>query len=364
MKSSFALSSVACLALSAAAHAQQYVAAQNPIPITGPIQHLSYSYKTDGITPAQAQTTTGGSQGATLPCFDNSCTSGFFFQPGIKEVLDWGVKGCATTGIIGAFDVAYATTTIGAISIEVAVYDGTTGFGPAGLGVEVARFLLAGLPGSISGTPAAFLVSVDLSGGGEFCLDDGSIGWSYCFKDAGTGPLLIDVSVCGPSTGIIDAFDRYSNCPASSNVYEGTFFFGGGANDFSSFYITLYESDGVFNGAVVDNGSNVNPLIYSNLNGPAVGGTWTTSVDISGFSGVTFTAQAACGASLLVSTAFGELLVDLSQLNVGLNIALGSHSEIVPKDLALIGLTGYAQAIVKHSGGLTLTNSLICTNGY
>jgi hypothetical protein len=360
---SFVAATLATLApgFLAVAHAQS----TGLVPVNGPIQYATYDLAT-GSVQILPQSPSGGPK-ALAACFDNSCFSGFTsFGFAAEEFVDWGVKSCGTTEIIGAFDFGYAHGgTATSLTLEVAFYSGTTGFGV--LGTEIARFVLSGLPGDVGAGTEAWVITVPLPAGGEICVPDGAIGWGVCFPDAVTGPLLIDVSVCGPSTGIIDVFDDYT-CPATAGGFIGSFFFGGGALDFSSEWMTLYEEDGsALASAVPFNGNGVNPALYSNMSGPTINGTWDSLVDMITLPGSVLSIVAVSSTQIgPVPTAFGELLIDLSPASEVLPASggAGAHSYVVPKDLSLIGFVAQAQAAVKHAGGLSLLNGLTITAGF
>lgn len=340
-----------------------------PRPIDAPIEHHTFRYHGGTLTPVAATDTAGGTEKTLAPCFDNACLSGFYsasFSFAPLEWVDWGFKTCGTTAIIGALDFAYSSITLDrsvggpGVSLDLAIYAGTIGFGV--LGAEIERFAMSGLPGSLDGGAAFHKVTILLDGGEEFCLPDGHIGWGYCTHEIGTGPLLVDVAACASSTGVIDVYDRYLGCPASSSPFEGSFPGGG----LGSFPLTLWEDDGSAPAlSTFFNGSGVNPSLLTSLTLPIVNLPWVAGVSTTFFPGTTFTAVVvSAGVIPPFSTTLGELLVDLSLLVTPIDVAAGIHTFPVPKNLSYVGLTVYAQAAVAHAAGIDLTNGLKLTIGF
>ena len=118
--------------------------------------------------------------------------------------------------------------------------------------------------------------------------------------------------------------------------------------------------------ATVRNGSGTNPLTLSSVALPVLGGTWRVDLDCAGH------APGIAGLFVLdmPSTGpvipFGELLVTGTRL---LRIiqphsgALTSFSAVVPNDIALCGLQGYAQGVCLGAPGGQVSNALDLTLG-
>lgn len=164
--------------------------------------------------------------------YDNTADNGFFFQPGAGLInMDAGTFSGGGHNFISSIQIGYGTTTIGDVDVGIRVHEGGAVFGT--LGTVVSNFVVTGLPGSVAGEVATFIVDVDLAGASlAFFLNDGPVGYSYELFDSGTGPLLV-----GPpnEAGVTDAFDQY----ALDSTLLGTFFFGGPPNPFASFHCQM-----------------------------------------------------------------------------------------------------------------------------
>ena len=308
-----------------------------------------------------------GLEAVSAVAFQNDCTTGSFLGVGSQELIDWGLKSGGLTGVVDSFAFGYATDALDpsnggpGASIEIALFEGTSGFGS--LGNEVARFVFSGLPGTTGAGFAAVVVTVDLSGGFELCLADGPIAWGYCSSDSGTtGPLIVDIASC--NNGQADAYDAWV-CPASSSgIYNGTFNFGGLPT--ASFYLVINEDDGSEKATTaLNNGIGVNPLLLDDGGIPPVlGQTWPAVVDtLSGghsLSVCVWYKAALPPGSLVLGP--GELIVDLSSGNDFINSVTGTglndHSLVVPKDVTLLGFDYTVQALVFGAAPSQLTNAL------
>ncbi len=212
------LSILGVAALTSAAFAQtpQRVDVEN-------ITHVGvYHVATNTITPASQF------EGTPALVFDNTAFAGSFFAPGPgTKNLDWADLSAVGQNELTEFVLGYATSELGTVDVNVEFRSGTAGFSVQG--ALEAAFSLTGLPGSVSGGPEAFAVTVDLTGA-EFVLPDGDFGYSFEALDSTTGPLLV-----GPPNpaGVEDAWDIYD----LADTYLGTSFFGG--TPLASFYLTL-----------------------------------------------------------------------------------------------------------------------------
>ncbi|MFT5462033.1 MAG: hypothetical protein ACI8QS_000905 [Planctomycetota bacterium] len=369
------LSSLIGLALASSASAQTVSPTASSLQdFSGPVQHYTLHYATGVITKdTAADASQLGVQGASVPSYANNCTTGSFFGAGADEVIDWGVKAAGASSVVDSFVIGYATdavdTTIGGpgATLDIAFYEGTLGFGA--LGTEAARYSLAGLPGSASGGFAGYALTVDLTGGFEFCLADGPIGYGYCTLDPGTtGPLITDIGGC--PNGQDDAFDSYV-CPATAGVLNGTFFFGGSPT--ASWFIEIYEDDGLeVATTALNNGSGINPVVLTDGGvAPVLNGVWPVMVDTAssghGLSACLWYKGSLPAGSLIIGA--GEVIVDptssLDFSSIVVGTGLNDHSIAVPKDVTLIG-TDYTVQAILYTGGppVALSNAIDINVGF
>lgn len=318
----------------------------------------------------------GGTQKALVTCYSNSNFSGSFATvPLNNEWVDWGDKACGTTLFVEGFQIGYGTRandpSIGGpgASVTISLYQGTSGGGSAFLGTNIATFALTGLPGTTTpGSAAAFSLNVTITSG-AIPVGDGDIGWGYVGVDNVTGPLLVLTSgVCfttpDPVTGTEDCFDRFT-APASVGPYLGTSTFTTAGR--ASFWLTLSEHDGSSTTSMVVNGTGVNPLLYTEVAPPILSQPWATTIDTTSFPGAVATAIAFCDDPFgPVMIGAGELLVDVSSPSLlFIDVALGSHVNMAPMDLSLIGNPIHTQGSIfdPSSGGLVLVNGIDFTLG-
>ena len=357
--------------------------AQNGIQPHGSLKRYTLDFETgvlveDTKLDAQSQ----GLNAVSTLAYDNSCTSGFFttVTPG-SEFLDWGVKSAGLSTLVDSFSFGYATfesdTSIGGpgASVEVAFHTGTTGFGIPGM--EVARFAFSGLPGSTTGAPAGFLITVNLTGAGQFCLPDGAIGFSFCsFDSAGTGPLIGDSVAC--PNGQANAFDIYAcpppGMPLDPGTYAGTFDFGAGGPS-ATWVFTINEDDGSVLATVSEDlcASPTNPdHLTSGGVAPVINTIWPLMVfedtigPPKGFNAASVAAFYAgrfpCGT--LILPAFGEVLIDITSPQILVQSVFGAggvfdHSVAVPKDTSLIGLSAAVQSVQVGGGSPVSMSNLV-----
>ncbi|MFQ5636761.1 MAG: FlgD immunoglobulin-like domain containing protein [bacterium] len=155
--------------------------------------------------------------------FDNTNQTGGFLPPNQVgktppvEFLDWGQS---NGGTIDGFQIGYATSDTGQISLKMKFYHGTD---DAGNGAEIASFELTGLPGSTTGAIEIITYDVDISDS-TFTLPPGKFGYGYVINDSLTGPLTAD-----GGTGITDF---YRLPPSLTNMQIAAFF--------AQFYMQLY----------------------------------------------------------------------------------------------------------------------------
>ena len=334
--------------------------------------------------------------------FTNTDTSGFFAGGTLvsamgnpTEWLDWGLLDAPGTGsgIVGEFDFGYATTvldlnnggTTGA-QVTVAFYDGALGNCVDVGTAPTASFSFTGLPGVTTGGAKAWVITVDLTGGLEFCLggagapfgfsissmdDDGTNGWA-------TGPLLCQAGdgLGGPdANGQVDLFDIYDG-GVEAGACMGSFFFGGPPNDFSSWYLAIRTADvGLSDAAtcVSRNGSGINPNNFTVTNNFVLNEDFTaTDLSTNGGSAVFMVGYLQ---PLTFPTIFGEILCNIADPSGELFQAIGCAGPFpfdlsgtanitcpVPKDLTLVGI-GLCTQTVELFPGVQLHNANDCVIG-
>jgi hypothetical protein len=298
-------------------------------------------------------------------CWSNAELSGLYVPvPVGEEWVDWGIKGCSTTGLLQSLTLGYATTSLDLLSggpgarLELVLRQGTLADGVPG--TEVERFILEALPGAESpDVPFAALLTLELEV--PICLDDGPIGWSYAGLDGATGPLLVTTEApLDPATGTVDAFDVYA-MPASDASYLGA-----GSlplDGIGSFYLELAEYDGQPQSVVAYNADSTNPIALSQHNSPVLAGEWELRVDLSFRPGANLSTLLVGTRPLDFPTAWGRLLVAPPFLKP-FDLGQGLHLLPIPKDPSLDGLRVYVQGVLVAPGGkLVLTNAFYVTLG-
>lgn len=315
----------------------------------------------------------GGVQRALAACYSNSTTVGSYAVPAVgEEWIDWGDKDCDVTGFLGGFTVGYATTALDisgggpGASLDIAIYEGTSGGGAAFLGTEIGRFSFTGLPGR-TGTAAVAAYALPVSLPSALRLRDGDIGWSYVGVDGVSGPILVATSgTCfgtpDPATGTEDCFDIFT-APAPVGPYLGTAAFM--TPGIASFYLETEEHDGSGSTSAVINGTGINPLLFSEVSTPIPSHVWTTMIDVSGHPGAVATIVVFSNDAFgPVNLSFGELLVDIAPASFFFqDVALGTHMAVAPVAPGLLGEDVYTQGAIfdPSSGGLLLVNGITFT---
>ncbi len=219
------LATLALVAAGMLCAAPAFAANERSVPYSGPMTHVVYDMATHTVTPAMTK-------GGPVLVYNNTTTNGYYYKPTVgKYVMDWGTLAAAPYNCITSFDFAYVTSSTAAagVDIRIRVFSGATGYGTQGTVAFDQTF--TGLPGSTTGSPTGWLITIPLSPGFCFDLPDGPIGYAYEVFDTLTGPYLI-----GPpnEVGVANAFDRYIT---ATNAYDGTYWFGG--TPFASFYFAL-----------------------------------------------------------------------------------------------------------------------------
>ncbi|MEW6074236.1 MAG: hypothetical protein AB1726_16785 [Planctomycetota bacterium] len=321
---------------------------------------------------------------ATLvPVWINTDWSGYYssaYYPA-EEWFNWGTMPGgglppAATDIVGHFEFAYGTTRLDTsvggpgVTICMGFYGGATGCcAESGLGLlPDAEFCFSGLAGATnSSTPASWIYSITASGGHEFVLPDGAFAYSLRMFDTQTGPLLC---YCGgtwasdrDANGQQGMFDVYVPDVATGTC--GCYWFP--TPPFvTSWWNYIMKENGPPASYAWYCGSGTNCNGYVVLAPVSLGGSFVSSVTACG--GNTGAFLAAYFAPLLLSTAWGELLVDIADPNgelLGLPLAFGDPAILalsVPINLSFAGLTIYVQA-AGFGGSIRLHCAYACTIG-
>jgi hypothetical protein len=222
-----------------------------------PVKHMVYDFANRKVV----RNGTPQKRAIATFCYINTDTVGFFTSTTLgTEFIDWGILG-GTAGtqclglspIVSNFNFAYASSTqdtsVGGpgAALTLTFYTSWQGFGADSGNCPVATFAFSGLPGfsgSSTGIGSAYAFTVDVSGGGEFCMPDGQFGYGYR-GDGNTGPLLCltgdGAGGLEPATGNQDVFDIW--VPDTKGVNLGSFFFGGPPQNFSSWYGQVARAD-------------------------------------------------------------------------------------------------------------------------
>ena len=356
--SAFAVIATAAPALCAQLPAQR---------ISGPITPLKL-HASGEITVGEPWT---ASADVAATAFGNVTTAGLFALPlPGEEWVDWGTKAAGLTGVACAIEIGYATlaldSSIGGpgADFEVAIYAGTVGAcGASDVATEAQRFEFTGLPGSLDGSPAAYMLEIELAKQ-TFALSDGAIGWSYVGVDGLTGPLLITVGA--DATGTADGFDKYTPAPAQGGACLGTFDFG--TAGVGSFYLRIDEDDGSEPGSQTPRagtGFNVGVLTAAAAP-PKIGQAWTPSLTAPAVATPIFDFLAISGSASAptIVPGFGELLIHIGGFDplavvAGPTGAGMPFSVPMPFYCSLVGASMTSQAgQLDASGEVGLTDAL------
>lgn len=233
---------LAAVALSAPLAAQVKLEAQ-PV---GPPKRVHLDYATGIVTRGVDDAGTIQALVNEVVTLDNTAFADAFYAPGAPdELANYGrtepelSAGLDYGGPVCEFTVGYATNEPDdlvnpPVSLEIAFYSNNSGlagdcsqaFYPGtGLGVEVARFTITGLPGDTDptdGLATAWETTVDLRGpqDGGFLLPPGEVAWTIEVRSdpSSTGPLLVTPAAaftCSPPNlnplpGTSDCFDVFS----------------------------------------------------------------------------------------------------------------------------------------------------------
>ncbi len=333
---------------------------------------------------ATANAPVGGVQKASVNCFLNTVTTGYFATPPLgAEWVDWASKATGktiTTSVIFGYATLEADPSAGGpgACLELAFYSGTTGF--CTLGTETDRLSFVGLPGATASVPPGYGVGYFVTaflGQNGICVPDGRIGWGYCSLDSDgsggalTGPILTDF---GTNTGWNDAFDWWSACPANTGTCVGAFFFGGCSTGAvpppptgvpcASFMLGLTEWVPLTVAACTSANPGVpaNPAILAVTSPPVIGGAFVAVI------GAPFGAAAITpgpfGPFPLSGLLNGFLLCNISTLFGGIQLMTPSLVIPLPKDVTLEGFTVCVQAArFNFPGNWSLTNRQDCIFG-
>ncbi len=253
---------------------------------TGPLKRMNMNLATGVITPVVDSGGTIQALVNEVQTVDNSAFSGSFFTPGATdEFADYGFS-TGSNGPVCEFTIGYATNEpddllAPPVSLVIAFYsndaagsgncDGLV-YSGTGLGTEVARFTVAGLPGDTTpgdGIADAYAFNIDLrgNGAGGFLLPEGGVAWSYEVASdvAATGPLLMTPAAAGcsapagnPAPGTSDCFDIFSP-GGGGGACVGTFGFQ--TPNIASFWMQILQEEFPAPAATLrDNGTNTATL--------------------------------------------------------------------------------------------------------
>jgi hypothetical protein len=374
MMKSLITSALALAALSAVGTAQSQV---NSLSVQGTPGHATINMATGELT-----RDTQDKAATLVQVWTNTDYSGFYstWSPLVPvEWLDWGViSSTSGSDIVGSYQFGYATTVLDTTvfgpgaSLCNNFYGGATGWcAMSGIGsTPDEQICWSGLPGSTSGGAAGWIITVTLTGGFEFQLPAGAFGYSLTMFDISTGPLLCYAgSVSGglDANGQEDAFDVFQPDVATGTC--GTYWFGGGAANFSSWWLYIAKADGTttFASNAPYCGSGVNAAAGAfTITGDAVlGGTFGVSITHTHVLGLLY----AFGSPLTFPYKGMEILVNFTDPNgelLGVPSAFGNPALFalpVPINLAFCGFTFYVQG-VSAGGGISLHCASACTIGF
>ncbi len=317
------------------------------------IRYIHYDYATKKVTHLDGPLASAGEAPGTS--FANTALTLIGIPTPIgDEIVDWGVKAGGLTSVVSGGELGYVTTALDpsvfgpGADVEVALFSGTLGScTPGDPGVELVRLTFTGLPGSLTGAPIGYIMFVDV-GSTAFVLPDGPIGWSYVGLDGVTGPLTIVVGA--QPTGTVDLLDVYTPAPATTGVCSGpSMVTGPGTN---SLYVRLEEEDGTEPPEeTIDNGSDVNPMLFGpGSTPPAIGSVWDPTF-APGLPGTTMLEIIGLSLAPLppgVILPFGELLIDIAPPNFFLTVVKppgGPFAIPIPLNTNLIDVEIFTQAV-------------------
>ena len=363
MMKSLISSALALAALSVAGSAQQ---TSTPLSVQGTPGHATIDMAT-GVLTRDAQ-----DKAATLVItWANTDYSGYYGAPPAvtEEWLDWGVLS-VTSGseIVGSYQFGYGTTsldtTVGGpgASLCTSFYSGAVGWcAESGLGMQPDyQICWSGLPGTAtSGVAAGWIITVTLTGGFEFELPAGPFGYSVTLTTAEVGPLLCyagNTATTYDANGQEDAFNVYNPDVATGGC--GTYWFGGGAHNFSSWWMYIAQADG--SGTVASStfycGSGVNLGGYTVTADAQLGGTFSSNVTHARFGALLY----AFASPLSFNFGGQQILINFldpaGMLFGSPPVGIGSGTSIdlpVPINLAFCGMHIFVQA-VSFGGGFDL----------
>ena len=224
-------------------------------------------------------------------CYVNTDTFGGIgttVMPG-SEVIDWGILGgtmgtkCAgLSPIVTHLDFAYTTDSLDpslggpGADLTLTFYTGYQGFAQDSGNCPVATFAFTGLPGTTGASSFGqnYVISVDLTGGDEFCLPDGRFGFGYR-SNGDSGPVLClsdGAAACTGNDGHLDIW-----VPDTKGLGSTLFFFS--PPFIGSFYLRVGRADlsAVPASAVVRNAV-PNPANSLACTAPVLGDTLTATV--------------------------------------------------------------------------------------
>lgn len=374
MMKSLISSALALAAISAIGTAQSQV---SPLSVQSAPRHATVDMASGVLNRDTAQ----DKAASLVQVWTNTDYSGYYstWSPTPTEWLDWGVLSTTSgSDIVGAYQFGYATTVLDTsvfgpgVTLCTNFYNGALGYcGESGLGLSPdTSYCFSQLPGTTTSTVAAgWIITVTLTGGFEFQLPAGPFGYALNMVDPATGPLLCYAgSVAGGTdgNGQVDVFAVYVPDVASGTC--GTYYFGGGAHNFSSWWLWLQTADGT--------GTFASHADYCGSGVNGANGTFsvTSEAQLGGTLGITCTHnRALCllyaysapatipfkGDEILVNPTGGMLFgTPPSAFGSPANFALP-----VPINLAYCGFTLYCQGVAA-GGGIDLLCASAITIGF
>lgn len=199
------------------------------LPCSTPVDAGTYVMATGEIIPPSAA---GAPKATPGVIYDNTCPVGFFFatQNG-TVIIDEGRlpsvsspapnKGVLNSYFVTSFDISYCTNEVGTCDLNVFFwedYDDCDDVPTAG--APTAAFAITGLPASPTGAFACFTLTIDLTGGFEFCMQaDGDGVHNGTATGDGFGYGFQFVNQLAAPGGIVLAGE-----PTACGVGEGTYF--------------------------------------------------------------------------------------------------------------------------------------------
>lgn len=330
--------------------------------------------------------------------FVNTDTSGFYgtgftVHSTTGNATEWVDFGVITTDtgseLVGRFTFGYGTsvldTTLGGPGAQLTLrfFDGITGFCADSGSAPTASFSFTDLPGAAPGTEAAWIITVDLTGGFEFAssgvgnhfglgvssFDDYDADFNqdtgplFCYAGDPAGPNS-SATIDPDTNGQVNAIDLW-DAASKLELCLGTFFIRGTLN-IASFYLAIDTADttGAAAASATFRNAGSNPGNYSVTAVPRLGSSYgATDTQSNGGLGIFVVGYAT---TLGLATPYGHLLVNVSDpagpLLTGHNgpypftAGTAAVDIPIPTDLTLCGFSLSTQSL-EFGGGIQLHNA-------